>query len=108
MPDIKDEEIENPWIAVPKRKRGGTFPIADTTQHNIVKLDVDSLQSNSFLNLSLQEDIADESTSSGPGQNVSPNISHSLLTPGLPSPPRKRTKKDPKKVQPLQSLQTKS
>jgi hypothetical protein len=108
MPDIKDEDIENPWVTVPKRKRGGTFPIADTIQHNVAKSDVDNLQTNTFLNLSLQEDFSGESTSSGPRQNASVDTSRRPIFPDLPSPPRKRTKKDAKKVQSLQSLKTKN
>jgi hypothetical protein len=103
MSDIKDEEIENPWITVPKRKRDRTFPIVDAVQHKTAKSDVDNLQTNTFFNLDFQEDLSDESTSNDPRQNPSLNISRPPTIPGLPSPPRKRTKKDPKKVRPLQS-----
>ena len=95
---MEAEETLNPWITVTKRKRNHTFEQNDTTQNGSPKSEVENLQSNSFINLSLQESMSENSTTNGGGMPIPAGIAHPQLSPGIAAPPRKRTKKDPKKV----------
>lgn len=95
--DMEAEETLNPWITVTKRKRNHTFEQNDTTQNGPPKSEVENLQSNSFINLSLQESMPENSTPNG-GMPIPAGITHPQLSPEIATPPRKRTKKDPKKV----------
>lgn len=92
---MEDEEIINPWITVSKRKRNRTFVQNDAVQKGSSKSEVETLQANSFINLSLQESNSEDSTQNG---LETTDFTHALLSPGIPSPPRKRCKKGPKKV----------
>jgi hypothetical protein len=93
--DMEDDTIFNPWIEVPKRKRHRTFNQNDPSQPTISsKSEVDKLQRNSFINLTLQESRPEDSTSNG----IEMTVEHLPPSPGFTSPPRKRSKKDPTKV----------
>jgi hypothetical protein len=96
------EGTANPWITVSKRKRsrlsGAQY---DAAQEEAAKSEqaVERLPTNGFLNLSLQEPGADEGngqTSDGAAdQNTTrPSSSEGAI------PPRKKTKKESKKVSP--------
>ena len=98
---MEAEDTLNPWITVPKRKRNRTFGHNDTTQNGSPKSEVETIQTNSFINLSLQESMSEDSTPNGVGMTVSADIAHPPPSPGIRAPPRKRTKKDPKKVHPV-------
>ena len=95
---MEAEDTLNPWITVPKRKRNRTFGQNDTTHNDSPKSEVENLQTNSFINLSLQEPMLDGSTSNRAGMTLPADIAHPPQSPGIPAPPRKRTKIDPKKV----------
>jgi hypothetical protein len=97
----EDGGIENPWIAVSKRKRahlsGAQYEAA---KYRDSKADeaVEKLPTNGFLSLTLHEpDANDEQRGHSPDGTSNPE-------PAPPSSPesvvrpRKRTKKDPKKV----------
>src|SRR5271155_1307672 len=95
--DMEDDTIFNPWIEVPKRKRHRTFNQNDPSQLTTSsKSEVDKLQTNSFINLTLQESRPEDSTSNGIEMTV--ETTHLPPSPGSTSPPRKRSKKDPTKV----------
>jgi len=94
---MEDDTIVNPWIEVPKRKRHRTFNQNDLSQVTLSsKSEVEKLQTNSFLNLTLQESRPEDSNSNGIEMTV--ETTHQPPSPGLTSPPRKRSKKDPTKV----------
>jgi hypothetical protein len=97
---MEDEAIANPWITVPKRKRNRTFNRNDPSQLNgSSNSEVDPLQTNSFINLSLQETFPENSTTNGiEVTSLTVDITHPPPSLGLTSPPRKRSKKDPNKV----------
>ena len=95
---MEAEETLNPWITVPKRKRNRTFGHTDATQNGSTKSEVESLHPNSFINLSLQESMSEDSARNGVEMASSTERLHPPTSPGIASPPRKRTKKDPKKV----------
>ena|SRR5215471_8961121 len=95
---MEAEETLNPWITVPKRKRIHTFEQNDATRNGLPKSEVENLQSNSFINLSLQENMSEDNVPNRGGMTVSGDVVASPLSPGIPAPPRKRIKKDPKKV----------
>lgn len=95
--DMEDDTIVNPWIEVPKRKRNRTFNQNDPAQVTLSsKSEVETLQTNSFINLTLQESRSENSNSNGIEMTV--ETAHQRPSSGLSSPPRKRSKKDPTKV----------
>ena len=101
--DVDDDTIVNPWIQVPKRKRHRTFNQNDPDQVSLSsKSEVEKLQTNSFINLSLQDSRPEDSTSNGIEMTV--ETAHLPPSPGLKSPPRKRSKKEPSKVYPILSF----
>jgi hypothetical protein len=95
--DMEDDTIFNPWIEVPKRKRYRTFNQNDPSHVNLSsKSEVEKLQTNSFINLTLQESRPEDSSANG----IEKDVETAVLpqSPGLTYPPRKRSKKDPTKV----------
>jgi hypothetical protein len=95
---MEAEETLNPWITVPKRKRNSAFGQNDATKDVSPKSGVETLQSNSFLNLSLQESMNELGTPNTAGMTLPGDIAHPLPSPGVPVPPRKKPKKDLTKV----------
>lgn len=94
---MDNDTIVNPWIEVPKRKRNRTFNQNNPAQVTISsKSEVETLQTNSFINLTLQESRPDDSSSNGTEMTV--ETAHQRPSPGMSSPPRKRSKRDSTKV----------
>src|SRR5271170_33842 len=97
---MEDEEIINPWITVSKRKRNRTFGQFDSARTIPSKSEVENLHSNSFINLSLQESHSDSLSSNGKSMSDPTDLPLPPSSPAPRSPPRKKSKKDPKKVCP--------
>jgi hypothetical protein len=96
-----EEGTANPWITVSKRKRsrlsGAQY---DAAQEEASKSEqaVERLPTNGFLNLSLHEPGVDEE---GNGQAIDGTAHENTTRPSSSEgavPPRKKTKKDSKKV----------
>ena len=89
--------IENPWITVSKRKRsrpsGNQYDATSKSEEPQEKL-----PTNGFLNLTLHESAADdENNGQFPDGTSNPEAARPANSEGA-VPPRKKTKKDPKKV----------
>jgi hypothetical protein len=83
----------NPWITVSKKKRNRTPVQNEGFQHHLVKPESEILKANNFTGLSLQDDSSDDVASISVEVPQFPPSS-----PGIQSPPRKKSKKDPNRV----------
>ena len=99
--DTDPEAVINPWITVSKTKRNRTFLQNDPSSIDpFPKAEVLNLQTNTFHNLSLHDAVVENAALNAAGIQ-SPHASeilHPPPSPGTPSPPRKKSKKDPNKV----------
>jgi hypothetical protein len=91
--DMDNETKINPWITVSKKKRNRTPVQNESFQHHLVKPETEILQANNFTGLSLQDESSDDVDSTAVETNRFPPSS-----PGIQSPPRKKSKKDPNRV----------
>ena len=102
--ETEDGGVQNPWITVSKRKRGGNL---SSGQYESVRTEpspsekaVGKPPTNGFLHLTLHESDTDEDDSQN-GQLPDGTLNREANRPGsseVAVPPRKKTKKDPKKV----------
>jgi hypothetical protein len=99
--DTNPEGLINPWVTVSKTKRNRTFLQTDVSFIDpSPKAEVLNVQTNTFHNLSLHDAVVESAALSAAGIQSAhvPHILHPPPSPGTPSPPRKKSKKDPDKV----------
>jgi hypothetical protein len=86
----------NPWITISKKKRNRTPTPGQSPVHETSKVDIDPLQTNNFTELSLEDESSDELTPNNTDPEPPNGAVQSTGSPGMQSPPRKKSKKDPK------------
>ena len=97
---MERQEIVNPWIAVPMKKRNRPLAHNDVFADRSIaatKDHLETIQSNSFDSLSLQESPSGNVKLNGTDSSAASSTADRRSSTGT-SPPRKRSKKDATKV----------
>lgn len=98
---MEQQEIVNPWITISKKKRNRPFTHKDVFADGSIaatKDHLETIQSNSFDSLSLQESPSGNVKLNGTDSSAASSTVDRPSSPGT-SPPRKRSKKHANKVQ---------